>query len=241
MKVLILADLHGNLSAMQSILKNINHNRIDGCILLGDIIDYGMHSNEVVNIIQSLPYSIICNIWGNHERAILFEEYSRFSSQRGQECARYTRSILNDNSWNFIQNNMTTSGRHDFVLCGKKCLAVHGSLEDVYWESIRPDQDLSAYKGYDYVFSGHSHLPHFFEKYFDTDNPQYRNKKKTIFINPGSVGQPRNHIPMAQCALLDMETEEIEMIKVNYDVKSEQLTYTGMVDDFYRKRLECGI
>ena len=37
-------------------------------------------------------------------------------------------------------------------------------------------------KKYDYVFSGHSHMPHFFEKYYKTDNCEYRNRKKTIFI-----------------------------------------------------------
>ena len=87
----------------------------------------------------------------------------------------------------------------------------------------------------------HSHLPHFFEVFYEADRPAYRNKKKTIFINPGSVGQPRNHNSNAQFALLDTETEEIQLLKTSYDIKKEQSAYTGKVDDFYKVRLEKGI
>ena len=43
---------------------------------------------------------------------------------------------------------------------------------------------------------------------YDVDNKKYRNKKRTMFINPGSVGQPRNHNPRAQFVLWDTETDE---------------------------------
>ena len=241
MVLLILSDLHGNISALYSVLSEIKKYNIDSCLLLGDIIDYGMHSNEVIEAVRSMQYPIICNIWGNHENAVITEDYSRFSSARGLECAKYTRSLLNKNSWDYIKNEMTNDGKYEFEIEGKKCLAVHGSLEDIYWKSIKPGMDFLAYSKYDYVFSGHSHLPHFFEMFYDAENPQYRNKKKTIFINPGSVGQPRNHNPMAQFALLDTDTEEIKIIKVNYDIAKEQSAYTGAVDNFYCKRLECGI
>ena len=84
-------------------------------------------------------------------------------------------------------------------------------------------------------------MPHFFEKYYKTDNCEYRNRKKTIFINPGSLGQPRNHNPMAQFALLDTETEQIVFEKILYDVEKEQRDYTGEVDEFYKTRLRSGV
>ncbi len=241
MILLILSDLHGNLSALRSVLSGTKKFNIDACLLLGDIIDYGMHSNEVIEAVKTLPYPALCNIWGNHEKAIVSEDYSRFSSERGRECAKYTHSLLNDDSWDYIKNTMTNDGKYEFEIDGKKCLAVHGSLEDIYWKSIKPGINLSAYSKYDYVFSGHSHLPHFFEVFYEVDRPEYRNKKKTIFINPGSVGQPRNHNPMAQFVLLDTDTEEVKTIKVNYNIAKEQSAYNGAVDDFYRKRLEGGV
>lgn len=241
-KLLVLSDIHGNMEALRSALSFIDtHYTACMIALLGDIIDYGQHSNEVIAEIQKCPYTIVCNICGNHEDAIIRDDYSRFSTDRGRECARYTKSILNKDSWQYITDVMSISGKAEFEAAGKKCLAVHGSLDDMYWGTIRKETELSPYRAYDYVFSGHSHVPHYFEAFFDADAPMYRNKKKTVFINPGSVGQPRNLTPMAQFVALDMETEAVEMVRVPYDVAKEQTAFLGNVDNFYRKRLEVGV
>lgn len=242
MNVLVLSDIHGNQAALHAVLDHIDSTyQIDGCALLGDVIDYGMHSNEVVQILKDMKYSIVCNILGNHEQAVLTQDYDQFSSERGRRCARYTRSILNDRTWEYIRNTMAGSGQSEFMLGEKKCLAVHGSLTDIYWKSIVPGQDLSDYRAYDYVFSGHSHLPHFMEVFYEADDPERRNRKKTVFINPGSVGQPRNLNPMAQCVVWNTETGNVIFEKIPYDITKEQEAYTGQVDDFYRKRLEAGV
>ena len=191
MKIMILSDIHGNLSAMEAVCNRLKElGGITGVILLGDIIDYGMHTNEVVEIFQQFTYPILCNIRGNHEQAIITECYDRFSSQRGRECAKYTRSIMSSDTWDYITRRMDGSGMREFEIENRKCLAVHGSMEDNYWSSIKPGEETKQYQKYDYVFSGHSHLPHFYEVFYDAEDNSHRNKKKTIFINPGSVGQP---------------------------------------------------
>ncbi len=242
MKVLILSDIHGNREAFRAVTADAVHRGdIESCILLGDLIDYGMHSNEVLQMVKALPYPILCNLCGNHEDAVLAVEYGMFSSERGRNSARHTKSMLNGESWEYMENEMNRDGLCEFECHGCKCLAVHGCLEEHYWKSIQPEGCLPGYEKYDYVFSGHSHIPHCFEKYYEVNAPVYRNRKKTIFINPGSVGQPRNHNPMAQYAVLDTETEEIHLCKVKYDVGKEQLTFTDKVDAFYRERLALGI
>ncbi len=274
MKLLILSDIHGNQTALQAVLTKVAQTAdIETCILLGDIIDYGMHSNEVIQMVRNLPYSVLCNIRGNHEDAVIQDIYDRFSSERGRDCARYTRSILNQDSWDYICHEMEPLGMKEFICGGKKCLAVHGSLEDMYWKSVKPERicleggesERSAwkhagtdvvkpgsaasdlvkpefkYRDYDYIFSGHSHLPHFIEKYTACEDARWRNKKKVIFINPGSVGQPRNLNNMAQFAVLDTETEQVTFEKVRYNIQEEQSAYHGQVDEFYRERLEWGI
>ena len=100
MNLLVLSDIHGNQEALRAVLTYMGRAyQIDGCVLLGDLIDYGMHSNEVVQLLRNVQYPILCNILGNHEQAILTQDYDRFSSERGRQCARYTRSILNDHTW----------------------------------------------------------------------------------------------------------------------------------------------
>lgn len=242
MKILIMSDIHGNEQALNAVIEKAEKSyEIDACFLLGDLIDYGMHSNEVIQRIKSLPYPILCNIRGNHEEAVINENYESFSSERGKQSAQYTKGILNDSSWAYIRNEMSDQGMFTFECAHKRCLAVHGSLTDQYWTSIDIEKDLFDYSDYDYVFSGHSHQPHFAEKYYPAEDARRRNKKKVIFINPGSVGQPRNHNPMAQFAVLDIQTETVVFDKASYDIAKEQSAYVGQVDEFYKVRLEVGV
>lgn len=241
MKLLILSDIHGNLNALNAVLEKAGSFAPDAVALLGDIIDYGMRSDEVISVLKHCPYPVVCNIRGNHESAVIEQAYERFSSERGKASARHTRESLGTGSWEYISEKMSSGGKYEFIVGDKRFLAVHGSLCDEYWKSIFMDSDLDGYEKYDYVLSGHSHLPHYFEKYFVTDNPRTRNKKKTVFINPGSVGQPRNLNNHAQFAILDTATEEIVLSKVEYDIGDEQKYFDGSVDEFYKNRLKDGI
>ncbi len=127
------------------------------------------------------------------------------------------------------------------MLDGKRVLAVHASIQDEYWKAIAPGELYGEYPEYDYVFSGHSHKPHFFEVYYDDPGSPYREKHKTTFINPGSVGQPRNHNPNACYAIVDMENGSVLFREVDYDVESAMALYNGQVDMFYRDRLRLGV
>ena len=49
----ILSDIHGNLFALKEVIKDLNNQKIDQIILLGDLIDYGMQPNEVVEFINN--------------------------------------------------------------------------------------------------------------------------------------------------------------------------------------------
>lgn len=242
MKILILSDIHGNEQALNAVIKKAEMDyKIDACFLLGDLIDYGMHSNEVIQRIKSLPYPVLCNIRGNHEDAVINENYELFSSERGKQSAQYTKGILSDSSWTYLRKEMSACGILEFECEGKKCLAVHGSLLNQYWKSINIENDLSDYADFDYVFSGHSHQPYFVEKFFPAEDVRSRNQKKVIFINPGSVGQPRNHNPMAQFVVLDIQAESVIFDKAVYDIAKEQSAYVGQVDEFYKVRLEAGV
>lgn len=241
MKVFILSDIHGNREALKTVIDYISNKKCDGLILLGDVIDYGPHSNEVIEMLQKVPYQVLCNIQGNHEDAILRNQYQRFSSSRGVDSAKYTKAILNEKSLYYLMKVMNQNGIYQFSLGDKKCLAVHGRLQDEYWGKFSLADDLQVYAAFDYVFTGHSHKPHFFEFFSKTDNPEKRNLKKTIFINPGSVGQPRNLNPKAQFACFDTESEECELIKLDYDIEKEQSFFSDSIDVFYKKRLEVGV
>lgn len=240
--VLILSDIHGNLSAFNQVLERENLAEYEGVILLGDLIDYGPRSNEIIEKIREIPEEkVFANIWGNHEQSILTENYERFSSERGKACAAFTGKKLTDETRTYLNSKMERTGKFEFEVSGKQCLAVHGSLADVYWKSISHEEMDEAYAKYDFVFSGHSHIPHFFEHFYKCDDERYRNKKRTVFVNPGSVGQPRNHTPKAQYAVLDLESMSVQMKTVAYDIEYEIGLFSNEVDSFYRERLRIGV
>lgn len=241
-RYVIASDLHGNLEAFNVFKEDIKkRGPIDGLILLGDVIDYGPHSNEVISGIKDLDIPLVCNIRGNHEYMAISGDREGLATEKGHGVAILTRNTLTDESFDFLENTMEGDGFFEFELSGYRCVAIHGSMENPYWGKFDFSEDLERYRDYDYVFTGHSHKPHFFEKYFPADNPKYRNLKKTVFINPGSIGQPRNQCPLTQYAILDMPEGAVSFIRKNYDIKKEQEAFSDSIDSFYKTRLELGL
>ena len=245
-KYLILSDIHGNLSALESVLKHCSQETFQGVILLGDLIDYGMRSNEIISQLKLLESKdwegkILANIWGNHERLAIEQDLDHLSSDRGRVMAKYTRDHLTEETLSYIQNCMNCSARETFTIQGLRCLAVHGSLTDPYWKAVFPEDLRGNYEDFDIVFSGHSHYSHSFMHFYQMDNEELRNKKAVLFINPGSVGQPRNQNPYAQYAILSLPSKRVEFRAVEYDIALEQSLFPDEVDAFYKERLTRGV
>lgn len=71
MKIVVFSDVHGNLPALEKMLKDAGH--CDSYICLGDIVNYGPWSNECVELITSLKKCRILK--GNHETYFLNKRY----------------------------------------------------------------------------------------------------------------------------------------------------------------------
>ena len=136
---------------------------------------------------------------------------------------------------------MNREAKDVFSLQGMHCLAVHGSLEDPFWRGIFPENQRGNYEAYDIVFSGHSHVSHSFTHFYPSEREELRNKKAVLFINPGSVGQPRNQNPYAQYAILSLPSKRVELRAVEYDIAMEQSLFPDTLDTFYKERLTRGV
>ena len=245
-RYLILSDIHGNLNAFDSVLNDCKDDVFNGIVLLGDCIDYGMRSNEIIQKLTELESSewkekIIVNIWGNHEKLVVDKDLERLSSERGRVMALHTAKHLSQASVDYISTAMNKAGIQSFDIGGLHCLAVHGSLEDNYWKAIEPDNLRGNYCDYDIVIGGHSHHSHCFTHFYPIEAKELRNKKTVMFINPGSVGQPRNQNPYAQYAVLSLPSKRVELRAIEYDVKFEQSLFPPEIDEFYKTRLTRGV
>ncbi len=124
----------------------------------------------------------------------------------------------------------------DLVLNEHRILCVHGDVHDPYWGKMGAEEMQSLQYGeYDFVFSGHTHVPHL---HYAFDK---KSGRRTAFVNPGSVGQPRNCNPRAQYAMVDLETSMVCFENIPYDVATEQSLFTNELHPYYRERLEKGI
>ena len=110
-RLLPLSDIHGNLSALKAVEKDaFARYPIDGIVLLGDIINYGMRPNETIEEIRKWDLPLYVNLFGNHEKAIMDGDTSRFSTERGRRLLEYTKNKLDQNALAFIQERMSLSG-----------------------------------------------------------------------------------------------------------------------------------
>ena len=243
MRLVLLSDIHANVTALQAVLKDIESlGEVDFFALLGDFVNYGPRPNEAIEIAKQLPKPLVVNLWGNHEYSIFGGSLDRFATDRGRAVLKYTNTILTEESRDYLDKCMNHQGMEGKEIGDKHILFMHGNIDDPFWGKFGIDKmNDERYALYDFVISGHSHVPHYVEHFFACDDVEYRNKKRTILINPGSVGQPRNHNPYAQYGILDVETGNYEHRCVWYDVKEEQKLFSDSVDNFYKDRLTLGI
>ena len=243
MRLVLLSDIHANVTALQAVLKDIESlGEVDFFALLGDFVNYGPRPNEAIEIAKQLPKPLVVNLWGNHEYSIFGGSLDRFATDRGRAVLKYTNTILTEESRDYLDKCMNHQGMEGKEIGDKHILFMHGNIDDPFWGKFGIDKmNDERYALYDFVISGHSHVPHYVEHFFACDDVEYRNKKRTILINPGSVGQPRNHNPYAQYGILDVETGNYEHRCVWYDVKEEQKLFSDSVDKFYKDRLTLGI
>lgn len=243
-RLIILSDIHANVTALQAVINDIRRRGYtpDAIVSLGDVINYGMRPNESIQLLKNMQFPLMVNLFGNHEKAVMDGDLSKFSSDRGRHILGYTSNTLSAESREFIDKNMCHAGFETRRWQGKNILFVHGSIHDPYWGTIKHGNISDERYGlYDIVVSGHSHVPHYMEYFYDADNPYMRNKKRIVFVNPGSVGQPRNHNPRAQYVYMELSSEIIHFNTVEYDVAAEQRLYPEYIDSFYKDRLVFGI
>jgi len=194
----LLYDIHGNLVALEEVLRDAEAAGADAYLLGGD---FGVGSPwplETLDRLRGLPDSTW--IRGNGERWMREPPTDR--PEVMQALSEMDAGVGTEEGWLY---SLQTHCEHDGVLY------VHGSpLSDVESFSVEPSDDderlLSGVRDKTVVF-GHSHLQ------FKRPGPN-----GTTLINPGSAGMPLDGDARAAYALRH-HNGEFEFRRVDYDIE----------------------
>lgn len=242
MRLAVISDIHSNLHALTAVLAEVENRGADAVFALGDLVGYNAFPCEVVDLMleKSIP-----SIMGNHDIVCCGLENPIWFNSSAREAALWTRKKLSEEK-----------RRH---LCGlpseatvlEKIYAVHGSpvSRDDYimdlMDALNNFQHLPSSSIHICLF-GHSHLPAIYSDHGPSHESMSPGKyaltaRDRYFVNPGSVGQPRDGDYRASFAILDMEEISVELIRVEYDVHAAmKAVLAAGLPQFLAERLQVG-
>ncbi len=231
MRALLLSDIHANLEALNAVLEaagpyNVLWN-------LGDVVGYGASPNEVIELIR--PRAAV-NVRGNHDRVCCGLASALGFNPIARAAAKWTYDEMTvaNREWlaTAAKGPLTPEGAPEVVLA-------HGSPlnEDQYILTMRDAWAPLQQSGVAITFIGHTHLQGGWDQRNDQWHelrPRYAGANEAeswglslepgvrYLINPGSVGQPRDHDWRAAFAIYDAEAGEIVFHRVPYDLTTAQ-------------------
>ena len=154
MRVLVMSDIHANLTALQAVLTAAEE--YDAVWCLGDLVGYGPDPNECIEVMASLP-NLTC-LLGNHDAAALGQIDLETFNKEARISAAWMQSTLTARSFQFLTN------LREKIVLGQITLA-HGSPRNPVWEYLL-DKFTAAlnFRHFDtqLCFTGHTHIPSVF-------------------------------------------------------------------------------
>ncbi len=244
MRTLILSDIHANLTALSAVLEHAKP--YDRVWCLGDVVGYGPDPNACVERLRQLP-GLKC-IKGNHDAAILGEIDKNAFNHEARASLEWLDSELKPVNRRWLQ-------QREERLTFEKFTLVHGSPRNPVWEYIMDlgsaRQNMSEFET-QLCLVGHTHIPCVFQVDEDQDisstrlyamSPEvsFKLERKAI-INPGSVGQPRDHDPRSSYLIYDSSAEEWSYRRVKYDFsKVQERIQAAGLPDRHGYRLASGL
>jgi diadenosine tetraphosphatase ApaH/serine/threonine PP2A family protein phosphatase len=223
MRILVLSDIHANLTAFDAVLEDAS-DQWDHVWFLGDLVGYGPDPDEAITRMRSLnPLALS----GNHDWAVLGKLDLFDFNDDARRSVEWTRMQLSDDNRAYLAMLPPQTVEAPFSMA-------HASPRHPVWEYIL---DLeTAFENFAYFDTpiclvGHSHMPLMFRVNEEEENltGYVAVHDETVdlafgryILNPGSVGQPRDGDSRAAYALLDTETLTWEYRRVAYDIAETQ-------------------
>src|SRR5262245_21694328 len=215
MRVAVISDIHANYHALESVLAEIDDERVDTIWCLGDTVGYGPRPNDCCEIVESRAKQCLV---GNHDLVVLGELAVSDFNDEAAAAATWTASVLSEPSQAFLAHLRPFGTADGFEL-------FHASARDPVWEYVLTEEAAHAtleLTEAPVVLVGHSHVALALAQDSDSVAGGLAPAGTEVelsgrwLLNPGSVGQPRDGDPRAAWLLLDLERRFASFRRVAY-------------------------
>jgi len=241
--IAILADVHANLPALQTVLTEVRHRGIERIFVLGDLVGYGPHPKECIDLLREVG---AISLRGNHDHAVGTGDMVLSMTSSSTWTANWTLERVSEADRNYLR-------RLPLRMTHRPWLAVHGAPVDktffnayVYNRTAEANVRWVKEQGYRFALHGHSHLQGVYAEQGDDvicvkdaiiDLEQYQ----TSLMCPGSVGQPRGGVVGAEFAILKPRSYALELLCLPYEVNEviQDMIIEGFPEQLM-KRLKTG-
>lgn len=244
-KTCVFSDVHGNLPALEAVLKKAEQLGVDSYLCLGDIVGYGPFPSECIQRVKEIPDCIVLR--GNHDQMMVEGVIPDNVNRLAREVAEWTLKTLSSDEKQWLESLLLEYGEDNW-------LAVHSAPVDnsrlyayVYELTYRDNLEWMQDNRIEACFYGHTHVP--FGYGLQENNKESRLASPVIplfqgntwLLNPGSVGQPRDRDCRASFAIWDHQAQTWETHRVSYNLglTIDALHHRGLSEEL-GMRLEMG-
>lgn len=246
MRLAIIADIHSNLEALESVLERLRQEDVEQILNLGDLVGYNASPGECLALLRGR--ADIQNLAGNHDLALLESERAQSFNIIAYQALMWCREQVPEAGVEFLRGLPLILETPNFWAC-------HGSPTnpDTYiayhFQGKKVLRNLSQGSGARVCFFGHTHRRALWYRDIrgkvalqEISAPKVQMSREGHYlINPGSVGQPRDGNPEAAYAVFDDREFSIHFKSTPYDIAgAQQRILTAGLPPYLAERLALG-
>ncbi|UCF97219.1 MAG: metallophosphoesterase family protein [Spirochaetaceae bacterium] len=224
MRIAVLSDVHANREALLEVERALRDLAVERILYLGDAVGYNADPEHCTCRLAELTELAVR---GNHDKTVANPTNLDWFNEVARSAILWTRQALSPGSLQIL-DSLPKGPRvvlDRYLLC-------HGSpMDEDLYITRRTDVDRSftylksRLEGIRICFYGHTHIPYIIEEDGRALTPPERfhlDPERFYMINPGSVGQPRDRIPLASFGVLDEEDMVYYHYRVPFPVETAQ-------------------
>ena len=218
MRIGVLSDIHANVIALETVLADMG--QVDALWVCGDTVGYGPDPSDVLGLLAERKAILVA---GNHDRAVATGEDLDLFNPPAAAAAKMHQRWLSAAQRDMLAALPRTLEASDVTLC-------HGSLRDPLWEYVTNPRSAAASLAIartSHCCAGHTHVPSLFRAgkeqqpgRVEYDVPYALAPR--AFLNPGSVGQPRDGDARAAYAVIDLAAGTVTFHRSPYRIAETQ-------------------